>query len=971
MHDMREAYHAFAEVETMHDFMSAIDRMLGLVAGAKKPRAYVFRALIWLTRLWSHGLVAIAPKWTTEYRIACPVSEFTAGTHLALLEEIAAVASVKSSREARRAKGLALRIATTTVGVRELGDLTPSTTAESLRQAMGTRYPGIVKAIVNAQEARYGPASCPPLRDWGLGVYRVRKKSDVRFLWATESDPELEPWRHCLAQWLVERPVKSQALKLGEFFLNYLLANPGMTRDPEEFCRRTYTPPVPYRDWLQRIHRNKRALFDNNNLGAEFIDWLLDARLSTPDDLGRPVRSPDHWNPITRMQRKANPIHTHREALPTRYVRELIRILTEDDFAWPKRMPSEWLSWFNHETGRWEKIWNPVRVSALLLKLHLPLRNVQVRMLDSGETDSERYVDGQWTSNTGPLAPPPGTVVRRGFLRKFTNPLSGQIHTGFYVNTNKTHDRGRDEKDRGYEIPWQHEDAIAIATDLLRWQERYNSISAPLRWADLHDVVLVRTGRSGDFGRRGDACFLFRDPCGTYRNEPLTDSRLRPFWVALLDELERRVAARGETLADGSPILFIDKRHPDTGNPLRPIYDLHTLRVSLITALATEGGVPIPILSKCIAGHASILMTLYYVKLSASQITETLAEAQKKIGLEEQRNFVRFLKSAEHQTLARLVASNDASGVTALHENAPGSWVVGDKGICPVGGTLCDKGGPKLTSNSQLADYAPTPGGPRNCVRCRFFITGPAFLGGLVAHFNATGIHLQTAAERFRVEEAAIRNLENEVTRVDEPARRSSLMADLHAAHDHHQRGMQEVDDLAHNLHAVYRLTERCRAIVAAAKTHPSGDLNLVLVGDQTDFEAAIEMTTDFELMNSVCQAARIYPGDDPTVANLRRARILDAMLARIGCRPVFSTLSEAEALVVGNEFVNLLIRRLGHADAVALVEGKQMMEAAGIAEDIERLTQCPLAEPIVLTTLSASTRNDLPPPANPQDATT
>jgi len=156
-------------------------------------------------------------------------------------------------------------------------------------------------------------------------------------------------------------------------------------------------------------------------------------------------------------------------------------------------------------------------------------------------------------------------------------------------------------------------------------------------------VLLVRAGRSGEFAKRGEACFLFRDPCGGYRNEPLTDSRLRSFWIALLNELERRVAARGEVLADGSSIVFIDRRHSKSGEPLRSVYDLHTLRVSLITALATEGGVPIPILSKCVAGHASILMTLYYVKLGVPQITERLAEAQKKIHLEEQRNFFRFL----------------------------------------------------------------------------------------------------------------------------------------------------------------------------------------------------------------------------------------------------------------------------------------------------------------------------------------
>jgi hypothetical protein len=106
-----------------------------------------------------------------------------------------------------------------------------------------------------------------------------------------------------------------------------------VTRNPEEFCRRTYAPAVPYRDWLEVRHKNSRGLFDSNNLASEFLDWLLDNHLSTPDDLGRPVRSPEHWNPVTRLSRKAQSIQTHREAIPTRYINEMIRILTEADFA--------------------------------------------------------------------------------------------------------------------------------------------------------------------------------------------------------------------------------------------------------------------------------------------------------------------------------------------------------------------------------------------------------------------------------------------------------------------------------------------------------------------------------------------------------------------------------------------------------------------------------------------------------------
>lgn len=53
-------------------------------------------------------------------------------------------------------------------------------------------------------------------------------------------------------------------------------------------------------------------------------------------------------------------------------------------------------------------------------------------------------------------------------------------------------------------------------------------------------------------------------------------------------------------------------------------YPLHSLRVSLITAFALEGGVPMPVLSKCIAGHARLVMTLYYTKMGISYVTDTM-----------------------------------------------------------------------------------------------------------------------------------------------------------------------------------------------------------------------------------------------------------------------------------------------------------------------------------------------------------
>ncbi len=174
--------------------------------------------------------------------------------------------------------------------------------------------------------------------------------------------------------------------------------------------------------------------------------------------------------------------------------------------------------------------------------------------------------------------------------------------------------------------------------------------------------------------------------------------------------------------------------------------DLHTLRVSLITAYATEGGVPIQILSKCVAGHATILMTLYYNKPGPAHVTEALAQAQHRIQQAETNNFLRFLQNEEIRHANPFVVSNDAAGSSALQQSAPGSWVVGDIGICPVGGSLCHQGGPILNSAKSKPQYAPVPGGAKNCAKCRFFITGPAFLGGLVAHFNSVGVALTAAA---------------------------------------------------------------------------------------------------------------------------------------------------------------------------------------------------------------------------------
>ena len=52
-------------------------------------------------------------------------------------------------------------------------------------------------------------------------------------------------------------------------------------------------------------------------------------------------------------------------------------------------------------------------------------------------------------------------------------------------------------------------------------------------------------------------------------------------------------------------------------------FPLHSLRVSLLTALAFEGGVTLQTLMQ-LAGHSRILMTIYYQKIGSVMMAEEL-----------------------------------------------------------------------------------------------------------------------------------------------------------------------------------------------------------------------------------------------------------------------------------------------------------------------------------------------------------
>ena len=121
----------------------------------------------------------------------------------------------------------------------------------------------------------------------------------------------------------------------------------------------------------------------------------------------------------------------------------------------------------------------------------------------------------------------------------------------------------------------------------------------------------------------------------------------------------------------------------------------------------------------------------------------------------------------------------------------------------------------------------------------------------------------------------------------------------------------------------------------------------MLALGSVTDLATALGQVTEFELLNSVCQYATVYPAPTAPTASLRRGRLLDAMLTMNDRRPVFAVLTDDEALAVGNELVNFLFARLGRSETLRVVDGTRMLSSAGISSGVDKLLSEKIGAPI------------------------
>ena len=585
------------------------------------------------------------------------------------------------------------------------------------------------------------------------------------------------------------------------------------------------------------------------------------------------------------------------------------------------------------------ELWSPVKVVANYTLFSMPLRGQQICWLDSGEGDEfiPIWHDGKvyWVKNTSHLA----TRKRNyGFLRKGSD--DGELSS--YITTNKT---GR--KFGGYDIPYMPEDLAYWVIQLRDWQSKYNPIEELTPWTR---IKLRQRTNKDILKRRGKQAFLFRDPASMACEEKVSPMFTTTAFTRTVPALLFHSQRPGDELAE----RIQKKKTVEYKSPFPP----HALRVSLITAYIVDGGMPITVISKLV-GHSSLVMTIYYTKVGHSRMRKELAGAEKRAveqSLDRYEDLI--IQKKIDEARPELIATDRTTLEQCLNSDWPAAaFQLMSIGICPMGGAKCDEGGEPAFERKHEAVYGPVPTGylgARNCPRCRFFMTGPAFLGGLSAIANEIILEINVIRKEYHELEQQREALDDE--RYDAECAGTIFGSErrLKKVTSAYEEKAKKLDTLACDLQHLYRLITQSTELLNKNET----DKHQLIVSDNY-VELGMhleEQQSDFRLLAEVCANAEIYESTSASRAQPLLSQMLDKLADTNGIAPAMFRLTENQQLKVANQVVHLIMKTTNNDWHLAdqLVNGQIMLEdlaeplrLGDITQEIEKVMNGSLRFPL------------------------
>jgi len=573
------------------------------------------------------------------------------------------------------------------------------------------------------------------------------------------------------------------------------------------------------------------------------------------------------------------------------------------------------------------KIWLPIYWVHTLALVSVPARGKQLAYNDSGEADKEVPVITtdkkiEWVANDSLIA---GQTDRQGFIKKYPN-----SQLGMHFTTNKTSNHGR-----GYDVAWIPDNLAYWLIRLRMWQQKYNPIHTATSWldctrTDLNEVQLKAKGVNS---------FLFRD-----------FSKKEPGYFS--DRLSKRLAA---ALYFSQPKTLELAEHNGCFASLS-LYDSqykpHSMRVSLITAYVMEFGLPIEIIMK-VAGHSSIVMSIYYLKTNSEALRQRFGEGEKRALRKKGYATQSMIEQGRIDEIQHELITNSSGKLESLLGTTPaGNYLFRDYGFCPYAGSRCNDGGNIIGYTSVRSPVPNGYLGGQNCIRCRHFVTGPAFLGGLLSLSNEILLYannqykhyaeLKTQSEQIKQKISRLDEMEYEAVKSGETFNdgdRNSLEVELRKCHSESEAAAMKLDVLMCEIQAISYFINQCKSLVNKQIKEPSaaGSTDLIVAAGN-ELDLAIEESSPFRQLSEVCENALIYESASADLAISPRSQMIDKMMLFNGLEPILFTLDKKQQLVIGNQLSNLLMSRLKTWERLdAVIDGRLYLRDL---IDSEQITQ-------------------------------
>ncbi|HEY8064560.1 MAG TPA: VPA1269 family protein [Methylosinus sp.] len=627
--------------------------------------------------------------------------------------------------------------------------------------------------------------------------------------------------------------------------------------------------------------------------------------------------------------------------LPMRLYRLTQEILSEGEAGWPGTQ-SVCRSTVIDTDGVATTVYCPVYPTLFLALFEIPLRVGQMKRLDSGEGDVDRF-DGNSMSWGRNEASPAGYWKKEDRKR----PNRGYAHrdgtppiTGFAVNTNKT--------GKPYVVPWQNERLHQMLYELRLWQERYNPIDRPII-----PTQYVDAADEADEGKLEndypDIFPLFRLPVHAGHERagcPPSGKQTYAFWQKLMVEVESRW--NRDNPDDRIEIVPVN----DKGALGAPKYNPHGLRVAGLT-LMVQAKVPIEVVSNLIAGHKTILMTLYYVKADPASVHEALETAAQSREAAMIAASLRDLKTASFEQAQRKAAFISEDGLLAATQmDASGKMLWSDTGlgICPWDGDRCGDGGQRLrknTANGVNRDlYGPVEGGDRNCILCRHFISGPAWRTPLWLY--GTKLTRQLASKSQRMVE-----LQEEVVRLREGAAEGDgrrIAREIERREGEMNRLGHDRELLGNAIWNVFRLLEICDGIEASPSPDGQTEGVALIAHDRSSVVEFVEVS-EFEQAAIITAASRIYPVLHDQEAEASRDHFLNSLLWNSGGTPLaFAPLSEEAKRRGFDALAKLILQRAEREEIRAFASKALRLQDLGLDGEAAAVLSSAVGQPFMLS---------------------